>query len=309
MQAAHRVLFIGSKHLGLSVLRSMQRRASKHLLGALTIDDRSDRRSVHAEFVEFCAGCALPLTVVDDRRQAEQAIGLLKPDLCVVVGWYWLISERTLQSVPRGFVGIHNSRLPSYRGGAPLVWQMINGEPRAGFSIFQLTAGVDDGPLWAQGSVPIGPHDYVADVLAKLESKSLSAFDAVYPRILSGRARPRRQPTRGESHCAQRGPDDGCIDWSQPARRLYDFVRAQSEPYPGAYSFLGDDRLTIWRATVHEKPFHGSSGQIARITPTGVHVTCGQGSALTLLDVELDGRRGPATELIKSTKVRLGAPR
>ena len=117
---ANSVLFIGSKQLGLQVLRTMHRRAPRLLVGSMTIDDRTDRRSAHDGFVDFCAAQGLPLFVVPDRQQAEQTIARLQPDLCIVVGWYWLITDHTLRSVPRGFVGIHNSKLPAYRGGSPL---------------------------------------------------------------------------------------------------------------------------------------------------------------------------------------------
>jgi methionyl-tRNA formyltransferase len=306
MSGARRVLFLGSKQLGLRVLQAMQASSPGALVGVLTIDDRADRRSVHAGFVALCTSAGIPLAIAADKRHAEELIVQQQPDLCVVVGWYWLISGRTLESVPLGFVGIHNSRLPSYRGGSPLVWQMINGEPSAGYSIFQLTAGMDDGPVWAQGSVPIERTDYVADVLHKLEAASLHTFEGVYPRLLGGGDRPRAQAADGESYCAQRVEADGLIDWSRPAHEIYDFVRAQSEPYPGGFTFLGGNKLTVWRAEVFHKPVFGAAGQIARITPQGVLVACRRGTALMLLDVELGGTRGPAATLVRSVKDRLG---
>jgi methionyl-tRNA formyltransferase len=297
---------MGSKQIGLAVLREMHRLAPKYLVGAMTIDDRSDARSVYTDLVAFCAGCGLALKTVPNRTEAEAVIAELRPDLCIVVGWYWLISRPTLESVTAGFHGIHNSLLPRYRGGSPLVWQMINGEPRAGYSIFRLTPGMDDGPIWTQGSVPIESEDYIADVVRNLEHEAVAAFGKVYGLLLDGRRRPEAQSGR-TSFCAQRTPADGLIDWSLPAPRVFDFVRAQSEPYPGAFTHLHGSKLIIWRARVFEHPCFGTQGQVMRVAPTGVHVACGGGTALTLLDVQLDEVRGKPSDLIRTANVRLCA--
>jgi methionyl-tRNA formyltransferase len=306
MLAPKRALFIGSKSIGLQVLQAMHARSPGSLLGAITIDDRADRRSAHAGFVEFGSRMGLPLAIATERQHAEDLVCGFAPDVCVVVGWYWLISGQTLASVPHGFIGIHHSRLPSYRGGSPLVWQMINGERRAGFSVFQLGNGIDDGPVWAQGSVPIGRSETIGDVMRKVEASSLTAFKRAYTNVMTGKGRPRKQSISGLSYCAQRVEADGLVDWSQPASKIHDFVRAQSDPYPGAFTLLGGSKLTIWRAQPSRPPGFGSVGQVIRITPEGVHVACGAGTSLTLLEVEISGNRGPATSIIRSTKQRLG---
>lgn len=308
MNSPARVLFIGSKQIGLAVLREMHRLAPQLLIGAMTIDDRSDARSVHADLAAFCATSGLALKTVASRVESEALIAELRPDLCIVVGWYWLISQSTLESVSAGFHGIHNSALPRYRGGSPLVWQIINGEPRAGFSIFRLTPGMDDGPLWAQGSVPIGPDDHVADVLLSLERESLAVFGPAYERMLDGRAMPEPQSADGVSYCAQRAPADGLIDWTLPAPRVFDFVRAQSDPYPGAFALVESGKLIVWRSEIFDRPFFGTPGQIVRIAQSNVHVVCGGGTALTLLDVQSGSVRGKAIDLVRSGKFLLSGP-
>lgn len=302
-----RVLFIGSKQLGLRILQKMFALSPETLVGVLTLDDRTDSRSVFDEFSEFCRQSELKLLMAANRKHAEQVIAQMQPDLCIVVGWYWLIGGETLASVPFGFIGIHNSTLPRFRGGSPLVWQMINGEPRAGFSLFTFTAGMDDGPIWAQGSVAIESGDHIADVLGKLEREAIAVFGSKYPCILDGSARPAAQQRGHESYCAQRFPDDGSIDWCTPAAEVYNFIRAQSEPYPGAFTYFEGKKLIVQRAIVFDRPYFGSPGQIARITTEGVHVICGGGTAITLLEVEFDGSRGKAVDFVKSIKSRMGA--
>jgi len=302
-----RVLFVGSKRIGLSVLELLHATRPRALVGALTLDDRTDTRSAHDQIVAFCRDRGIALAVAGNRSAADAHVRASRPDLCIVVGWYWLISASLLEEVAHGWIGVHNSTLPRYRGGSPLVWQMINGEPRAGFSIFSFTSGMDDGPLWAQDDVPIEADDHVQHVLDKLEVATLSALRRVYPAILDGTMTPSPQGTADVSYCAQRYPEDGVIDWGRPAQAVFDFIRAQSAPYPGAFTQFEGQRLTVWNAKPFAVPYYGVPGRVARIDGDGVVVCCGQDTAIRLAEVECEAYRGPAQGLIRSIRHRLGA--
>jgi methionyl-tRNA formyltransferase len=271
----------------------------------VTIDDSADGRSVFSEIERFCHARGIPVHVAASKRSVQSLIDELSPDLCVVVGWYWLFDAQTLRSVPRGVIGVHNSALPQYRGGAPLVWQMINGETRAGFSVFSLAEGIDDGAIWAQSFVPIDSADYVADVLCKLEHEVPRVFGELYPRILNGSVVPTPQSEVEVSYCAQRLPDDGRIDWRGSAETIYNFIRAQAPPYPGAFTMLGDRRLTILRAEPFDGRFFGRPGQVARVTSKGVCVCCGGNTAITVTEIACDGSLGGASTFLRSTAIRL----
>ena len=296
---------MGSKPLGLRVLREIHGLSPETLAAVLTIDDSNDSRSVFEGIQSFARAHSIDLHVARNRNDAEQIIQNLAPDLCLVAGWYWLISDTLLSSVPHGFIGIHNSLLPKYRGAAPLIWAMLAEEPTAGFSLFSFTAGMDEGPVWAQRSVKIGENDYVADVLEKLERATVDVLRDQYPEMLAGRVNPVEQQHDLATYSAQRVPADGNIDWTKPAREVYAAIRAQSHPYPGAFTYLEGQILKIWRARLFEHDFHGSPGQIARISGDGVYVTCGDNRAVILEEVELGAVKGMSWDLIKSIKGRL----
>jgi methionyl-tRNA formyltransferase len=309
MKNIKRVLFMGSKQLGLRVLQEMHASSPETLIGAVTIDDSKDTRTKFNSFVVFCEANKLPLHVAKNRRHSEEILQNVLPELCLVVGWYWLISKATLDKVPAGIVGIHNSLLPKYRGSSPLVWQVINNEKEAGFSLFSFTPGMDDGPILAQGSVEIREYDYIANVLDNLETKVIDVLRGAYPEILRGTLKPVEQNHQYATYCAQRFPRDGKIDWHMPARDVYNFIRAQSDPYPGAFTFLHDDVLVIRKARLFEPLYHGTPGQVARIANEGVYVICGDRHAIVLEEVELQGRRGNAAQLVKSVRFRLSSER
>lgn len=145
-----RVLFLGSKKQGLLVLKKIYELSPETLIGIVTIDDRSYTRSMLSEFKLFSKKNSLSLFIAQNKKESEDFIIKVKPDLCMVVGWYWLITQQVLNFVPNGFIGIHNSFLPLFRGGSPLVWAIISGEKKIGFSFFSFTEKIDDGDVWIQ---------------------------------------------------------------------------------------------------------------------------------------------------------------
>lgn len=307
MDVAHRVLFIGSKSLGLCVLRTMVALAPEAMVGVITIDDRADIRTQYERIADFAGTNQLPLSVAQSRQHAERLIQEAQPDLCLVAGWYWLISQETLDRTPRGFIGIHNSLLPKYRGSSPLVWTIINGERVAGFSLFSFTPGMDDGPIWATGTVAVDEHATIGDVLARLEEATEKVLHNSYLAILRGQVTPTEQDHSTATYCAPRLPDDGMVNWHHPAHAIYNFIRAQSEPYPGAYTWHEGQKVTIWKARPFAPAYYGTPGQVARISNEGVYVTCGDNRAIILEDIEMGGRRARAQELFRSVKTRFAS--
>jgi methionyl-tRNA formyltransferase len=291
---------MGSKALGLRVLKEMHALAPSALAGAMTFDDTGDSRSVFRSFQQFSRETGVSLHLARNRDHSEEILRDVKPELCLVAGWYWLIRPAALDLVPRGCIGIHYSALPRYRGGSPLVWQLINGEREIGFSFFSLTRGIDEGPVWIQGTVPVGADDYVADVLARLEEKAIEALRQNYLPILNGSLRPRDQDHRLATHCKQRHPEDGNVDWRKPAERVARFIRAQSRPYPGAFTYAGPSLLRLWRARPSTQEYAGFPGQVTKVERGAVHVVCGDGKAVILEEAELDGVAGDPGGLIPS---------
>jgi len=302
-----KVAFLGSKRLGLRVLQHIHSLSPESVCCAITIDDRDDVRSEWDGIHQYAQEQEISLRVARNGRDADEIISEYAPDLCLVAGWYWLIRSEVLDSVPRGFIGIHYSLLPKYRGSSPLVWAMINGNPVAGFSVFSFTPGMDDGPIWASGQVDIANTDAIGDVLCKLEGDVLKVLRDIYVDILNERITPVEQDHAGQTYCAQRLPQDGLIDWKQPALSIYNFVRAQSQPYPGAFTWHENRKLIIWKAMLDPSPYYGTPGQVARVGQGTVHVICGDSHAIILECVELFGVEsgsGDASMIIKSIKTR-----
>ena len=145
-------------------------------------------------------------------------------------------------------------------------WALLQGERESGVSLFALADGVDDGPLYGQRRFPIGPRDYIGDVVERANDAAIALLRESIPGIADGSLTPRPQ-TGTPTYCLQRNPDDGIIDWSHSADEIERLVRAVSRPYPGARAALAGVELIIWRSrAVREAPtVLGRPGQITRL--------------------------------------------
>jgi methionyl-tRNA formyltransferase len=302
-----RVVFVGSKRIGLRSLSAMQAVRPGGVAGIITPDDTSDTRHAFEDIKAFGARHGVPVVVPPVPRDVHDAVRQFEPDLVIVCGWYWMIEPRTLALAQGRFIGVHNSLLPAYRGSAPLVWAMLNGESRVGVSMYTLTNSMDDGDIWGQADTTVGPDDYIGCVLARVEEACEEMIARVLPRILDGSAVPTAQDEARASFGAPRTREDGCVRWSDSAEGIYRAVRAQSRPYPGAFTTLGNRRLTIWKAHPFRPRYFGRPGDVKRGPNGEVLVLCGDGRALVLDEVQFqDGERGPAVELLRVAGTRLG---
>lgn len=300
------VLFVGSKAMAVSQLRALAESGAPVDAVAL-LDDSDDERSVLPELRGLAERLDVPTVLVRDAGDLAALVQEHRPALGLVCGWYRILPAGLLDSLPLGWLGVHASALPAYRGFAPVVWAMINGDPVVGVSLFQITPGLDEGDLYGQRSVPVGPDDDVGVVLARIAATSADMVRERVPAVLAGTARAVPQPRDGASYCAARRPEDGELHWGLTARELHDRVRAQAHPYPGAFSWLGDRRVTVWRARVSGITAWGEPGSVVRISPEGVDVACGGGTALTLVDVQVDGESAqPAAAAVRSVRARFG---
>lgn len=176
-----------------------------------------------------------------------EAISLYQPDLILVMGWYYKVNRSIRVLAKHGAWGIHASLLPDYAGGAPLVWAIINGETETGVTLFALDDGIDTGDIVGQRGFAIGKDDTIADVYEKATEFSKELLCDSLQNIAS--IHPSKQDVSRRRVFPQRTPDDGRLDLSWPAKRMHDFVRAQSAPYPGAFIETSDGRKLVIEKT------------------------------------------------------------
>lgn len=260
----------------------------------------------HADFRPIARLHNLPLFYLESSMK-EEALGAKvfqqKPDCFLVAGWYHMIPTSWMVATPA--FGLHASLLPRYRGGAPLVWAMINGETRTGVTLFQMDGGVDTGPIFSSREIDIGRNDDIAAVLRKAEKVALEIVRVDFPAIASGELKGSPQPEGNYPVMSQRSPLDGEIDWSLPAARVQRFIRAQAKPYPGAFVRIFGHRVIVWKVSVMEVPDQGNPpGTISSYGGNFV-VKC-KDKAIRLDDFEIEGSQTRAERLLRGLVPRLG---
>lgn len=176
-------------------------------------------------------------------KSYEQIIKKLNLDLILVLGWYYMVPKSTRNLTKYGAWGIHASLLPKYAGGAPLNWAIINGEKETGVTLFRMEDGVDDGDIIAQKSFSIEQKDTIKEVYAKATMTSKEILKEVLKDIGNVKFIP--QDKSNIKIFPQRKPEDGEIDLTQASNEIYNFIRAQSSPYPGAYIKTVDGKKLI----------------------------------------------------------------
>jgi methionyl-tRNA formyltransferase len=306
MSPERSLVFLGSKAAGLRACRALAELLPDGALDAIVCpDDRADPRSVYEEFDALAKERGVPIYLVPNRRETMELLERLRPDTAIVHGWYQILDVDALPGTT--FLGFHYSPLPRYRGNAPLVWQIIRGESEIGVSFFELTAEMDAGRLAARETAPLGPDETIADALDKADALALTMLRAFVPAWVAGTLELRPQSDEEPSYCGLRVPEDGKIDWSWSATRIHDFIRAQTRPYPGAFTTLADGRrLTIYRSEREPRLFMGAPGAVVEIGERHVVVAAGEG-AVRLVQVEVEGEgERLAAEVLRSLKTRLG---
>jgi methionyl-tRNA formyltransferase len=286
--------------MGLRCLTAMHETRCSEIASIITFDDRSDTRHVYEELHRFGEDRSIPVVVTRSGSDLLSAVRTVQPELAIVCGWYSMIATQTRAAANRGFIGVHNSLLPRYRGAAPLVWALLHGEREVGLSMYTLTDGMDDGDIWAQASTKVGSDDYIGEVLARLEGACDDMIRRIYPRILDGEITPTPQDASRASYGTLRTREHGRIDWRNSAERVCREVRAQSRPYPGAFTSFEGRRLTIWKAGLFPPAYYGRPGEVVKGPAGEMMVVCGDDRAIVIEEMEFDDHTtGAARNLLR----------
>ncbi len=210
----------------------------------------------------------------------------LEPELIFVVGWSQLVRDPFISLAREGVFGMHPTLLPRHRGRAAIPWAILSGLAKTGVTLFEITdATADSGPIVGQAEVPIAADETATSLFERVTEAHVTLLRDYVPQILERRA-PRlpQDPLRG-SAWPRRTPADGIIDWETRAPYLHDWVRAQTRPYPGAFTYVGDSKVVVWRARPVEVETRAPAGTVVDERSEGPVVACGEG-ALLLEEVE-----------------------
>lgn len=157
-----------------------------------------------------------------------------------------LIHDKILQLAPAGAFNLHGSLLPKYRGRAPLNWVLVNGETETGVTLHRMVKRADAGAIVAQLRIAIAPNDIAITLHHKLCHAARQLLEQTLPAIKHGNILEIAQCENEATCFGRRTPDDSFLEWHKPAFMLHNMVRAVADPWPGAFSYVGNQKFTVW---------------------------------------------------------------
>lgn len=308
-----KIIFMGTADLACASLSALLRAPEVKVIAVVSQPDKPRGRDLKLQPTPVkTAALTAGLQVLQPARARDAAfieqLRQLQPEL-IVVAAYGQILPQALIDLPRhGCLNVHTSLLPKYRGAAPIQWAILDGLGETGVTIMRMDAGLDTGAILTQATTPIAPEDNAQTLHDRLAQLGGELLVKTIPDYVAGRITPRPQPAEGATYARKIAKEDGRLDWTQPARVLWNRVRGFT-PWPGAFTFLqaeGKPRLLkIWSARVAEEG-SGQPGEVLRADKSGFVVACGEG-ALRILELQREGgRRLFAQEFLAGNELKVG---
>jgi methionyl-tRNA formyltransferase len=248
---------------------------------------------------ETALGAGIPVHQPEKIRapETQELLETLAPDAIVIIAYGQIIPARLLPVPKLGWINLHASLLPKYRGAAPINWAIVNGETKTGVTSMRIDAGMDTGEMLLQREIEIGAAETAPELAARMSELGAPIMTETLRGLAAGTIVARAQPLEGASSAPMLKREDGRIDWSRPAQEIFNRIRGFA-PWPGAYTSFRGQSCHIWgepasndlgeMSAQQGKP--GVPGTLLVQRNTAM-VRCGGTTYLRLLGVKLEGRK------------------
>ena len=282
-RAAMRTVWVSFDTIGRDCLEAAAG-VGAEIVGVVTLSGPIDpNRSGQCSFDEVAERLGAVLHETRDINADETIVAVreLEPQLIFVVGWSQLVHDPFIALASEGVFGMHPTLLPRHRGRAPIPWAILTGLARTGVTLFEIVdATADSGAIVGQVTLDVAHDETATTLFDRVAAAHVDLIREYVPQLLERRAPRIAQDPRRASSWPKRVPADGIIDWETRAPYLHDWVRAQARPYAGAFTFLGDEKVIVWRARPVELEASEPAGTIVARRPEGPVVACGAGGLL-----------------------------
>jgi len=308
-----KLLFCGTPEFAVPTLRQMCAEGYRPELVITQPDRPKGRGLVPAPPPVKLLAQELGLPVAQPEKLRGEAgrklIEAQQPEAVVIVGYGQLIPGDLLTIPRHGWINLHASLLPKYRGAAPVQWALIQGETLTGVTTMQIDEGMDTGPILLQTEVPIGEDDTAVTLGQRLAARGAALMVETLRKLEAGTLTPRPQDHSQASKAPLLKREHGRVDFSQPARDLYNRIRGLL-PWPGAFTNFRGQRVHLWWG----RPVATPAG-VVQSPPPGtllaekhaLYVACGTNTWLDLEELQPENRkRLSATDFINGLHVRPG---
>jgi methionyl-tRNA formyltransferase len=285
---APRIVFFGYSEVGYECLSLLLERGD-NVVALITHQDNPDEKIWFK--TPAAAANGIPIFTPEKVNTPEWIgrLAALQPDLILSAYYRQMISSKILGAARLGGFNVHGSLLPKYRGRAPINWAVLNGESRIGMTLHRMVRRADAGPIVDQEGVDLGPRDTAEQAFRKVLPCARRILERQIDALLAGTAREAAQDEAAATTFRGRRPEDGRIEWSQTSARIFNLIRAVTDPFPGAFTEVNGARLLVWWAEPDSpaaRRVRGEPGEILSLSP--LVVATGEG-AIELIKIEWRG--------------------
>ena len=303
-----KLVFMGTPDFAVPCLEELIN-AGHEIIGVFTQPDKpvGRKRVMTPPPVKVCAGKNGITVYQPDSVRTEEALSLMKelnPDCVVVVAYGKIIPSEMLKLPKFGFVNVHGSLLPKYRGAAPIQWSIIDGETKTGVTTMQMDDGIDTGDMLEVSETEIGENETAGELFDRLAEMGGKLIVSTLSKLVKGELTPIPQDHEKSNYAKIISKEMALIDFNMSAENVFNLIRGFN-PWPIAYTIIGDKRLKVFAA---EKigSVNGKAGEVVSSDGT-LTVAFGDGNGLKFTDVQLEGsKRMSATEMLKGRPIGKG---
>jgi methionyl-tRNA formyltransferase len=239
-----RIVLFGYGEMGCTGLEFLVAQG-EDVAAVVTHRDPPGEKRWHRSLAEVASAAGVLVLHGEDVELGAE-VAALEPELILSFYYRELIPMRVLKLAPRGALNLHGSLLPRLRGRAPINWALVECEEETGVTLHHMVRRPDAGDIVAQRRWKIGERDTAKDLFLRAVEETGILLREVWPLIRSGTAPRVPQEEAKATYRGRRRPEDGWIDWSQPTKRIDGLVRAVTDPFPGAFTFLDGRKVMIW---------------------------------------------------------------
>ncbi len=290
-----RIIFCGTPEFAVPSLRHLLAQPDFQIVGVVTQPDRPRGRALaisNSPVKDAAIAAGIPV-YQPAKIKSEEAFEYFKkaaPDAVVIIAYGQIIRQRLIEIPRLGWINLHGSLLPKYRGAAPIHRAIMNGENRTGLTTMNIDAGLDTGPMLLQFETEIGPDETAPELYARLSEAGAPLVAETLRGLDSGNITPKPQDNSQASFAPPLKKEEGRIDWSLSAQQIYNRIRGL-QPWPGAFTSFRGKNCAVWgRPMLMPSAAAGLPGEILK-AENSVVVSCGGATALRLEFVQLEGRK------------------
>jgi methionyl-tRNA formyltransferase len=312
-----RIVFCGTPQFAVHAFKHILAEPDLQIVGVITQPDRPSGRGMKLSFSpvkEATLAAGLPVHQPEKIRSLEALalLNTLAPECVVIIAYGQIIPARLLSIPQYGWINLHASLLPKYRGAAPINWAIVNGETKTGVTSMRIDAGMDTGEMLLQREIEIDPKETAPELSARLAEAGAPLMVETLRGLAAGILSGGPQDNAKATYAPLLKKEDGRLDWNCPAQDIYNRIRGFA-PWPGAFTTFRGKTCHLWGEPVSKERGGDDSGRIDHLSGTllqqkgELYAACGNATILRLLAVKVEGRKQvTAAEFANGAQLRAG---